>query len=327
VNLPLLKAELLYARSKKHLTAQQRLVSSVDLLGRLGTSVPGLANWFLNLSSVRHITGRMLGLTDRRELLPFTRERFDKWFAQHAVPEKPFRGTVILWDDTFVRYHEPHIGRAAVAVLEAAGFGVTLLKQRKCCGRPAFSVGNLNEAEKLGRHNLSLLAAENGSAPIIFLEPPCYSMFVEDYRDLRLAGAADIASRCFLFEDFIGQLLEREPAALKFKTQKERVVIHAHCHAKALTDPKNMERLAARLPGRVAELLDTGCCGMAGSFGMLESKYELSVKVAQPLIEKISRQPYGTSVVVSGSSCRHQVQHLANVKTRHMAEVIADALV
>jgi FAD/FMN-containing dehydrogenase/Fe-S oxidoreductase len=326
VNLPLLKAELIHARTRKRLTAQQRLISSVDLLGRIGTSVPGLANWFLNLRSIRHFTGKMFKLTDQREILAYTRERFDKWFARHANPLKPHRGKVILWDDTFVRYHEPHIGKAAVTVLEAAGFDVTLAKNRKCCGRPAFSAGNLDEAQKLGRHNLALLASSNHGTPIIFLEPSCYSMFKEDYRDLRLAGAADIAARCFLFEDFIGELLARAPEALSFNPQRERVVIHAHCHAKALTDPKSMERLAAHLPGREAELLDTGCCGMAGAFGMMESKYELSVKVAEPLIDKITHQPYGTTVVVSGSSCRHQVQHLANVRTRHMAEVIAEAL-
>ena len=327
VNLPLLKAELLHARTKKEgLTTQQRVISSVDLLGRIGTSMPGLANWFLNLKSVRHITGRMLELTDQRDLMEFAHERFDKWFAKRRSSAPPRLGNVMLWDDTFVRYHEPQIGQAAVAVLEAAGFGVMLPKQRKCCGRPAFSAGNLDEAEKLGRHNLALLAAAAENIPIIFLEPSCYSMFAEDYRELNLPGAAEIAARCFLFEDFIGKLLEHKPDALKFEPLQQRVVIHAHCHAKALTDAAGMQRLAAHLPGRSAELLDTGCCGMAGAFGMMESKYELSVKIAAPLIEKIRQQPYGTTVVVSGTSCRHQVQHLANVRTRHMAEVIAEAL-
>jgi Fe-S oxidoreductase len=99
-----------------------------------------------------------------------------------------------------------------------------------------------------------------------------------------------------------------------------------HCHAKALAEPAAMQRLAAHLPGRTAVLLDTGCCGMAGAFGMMESKYDLSVKIAEPMIEQIKRQPYGTTTVVSGTSCRHQVQHLATVRTRHMAEVIAEAL-
>ncbi len=169
---------------------------------------------------------------------------------------------MILWDDTFTRYHEPNIGIAAVKVLEAAGFYVTLPQKRKCCGRPAFSVGNLDEAEKLGAHNLALLA--NDDAPIIFLEPSCYSMFAEDYRELNLPGAAEIAARCILFEDFIENLLKQEPDALKFDHEPGRVAIHAHCHAKALTDTQNALHLAARLPNRTVTMLDTGCCGMAG---------------------------------------------------------------
>jgi Fe-S oxidoreductase len=87
-----------------------------------------------------------------------------------------------------------------------------------------------------------------------------------------------------------------------------------------------MRQLAEHLPNRTVTMLDTGCCGMAGAFGMLESKYELSLKVAEPLIEKIKHQPYGTIVVASGTSCRHQIQHLANNRTQHMACVLADAL-
>ncbi len=327
VNLPLLKAELLYARTKRrHKSKFQRLVSSLDLAGRVGCAVPGIANLFLQSRSLRHLMGKFFGLTDQRSLPAFAHERFDRWFAKHRSESQPNRGSVILWDDTFVRYHEPHIGQAAVAVLEAAGFAVTLLAKRKCCGRPAFSVGNLDEAGKLGEHNLALLAATAGTAPIIFLEPSCYSMFAEDYRELNLPGATEIAARSFLFEDFIGQLLDREPDALKFKPREERLAIHVHCHAKALTDPAAIQRLAARLPGRSATLLHTGCCGMAGSFGMMESKYDLSVKIAEPLLAQLKQQPYGTTTILSGTSCRQQVQHLATVRTRHMAEVIADAL-
>jgi len=327
VNLPLLKAELLHAKTKRDgLTARQRLITSVDLLGRIGTLMPWLMNSIFNSHSVRHVFGKLFGITSERPTPAFARQRFDRWFAKHHSTNHPRRGSVILWDDTFVRYHEPHIGIAAVAVLEAAGFAVSLPKQRKCCGRPAFSIGNLDEAEKLGRHNLALLVAEGGNAPIIFLEPSCYSMFAEDYRELKLPDAEQIAARCFLFEDFIGQLLDREPRALKFHRESENLVIHAHCHAKSLLDPALMQRLAARLPGRNATLLNTGCCGMAGAFGMMESKYELSLKIAEPLVEQLKHQPFGTTAIVSGTSCRHQVEHLVTIRTKHMAEVIADAL-
>ncbi len=328
VNVPLLKAELQQARilTQKRLTAQQRLISSVDLLGRIGCAVPGLARLLLGSCSVRHVAGKMFGLADRRTLPPFARQRFDRWFARHQCAAPAYRGPVMLWDDTFVRYHEPQIGKAAVAVLEAAGFEVVLPAKRKCCGRPAFSAGNLTEAEKLGRHNLALLAATAGDAPIIFLEPSCYSMFVQHYRELKLPDAERIAGQCVLFEKFIADLLDREPAALPFNQQAERMVIHAHCHVKSLMPVDFMQQLAARLPGREATLLDSGCCGMAGAFGMMEAKYDLSVKVAEPLLQLVKQQPFGTTVVVSGSSCRHQVRDLALVRTCHMAEAIANAL-
>jgi len=327
VNMALLKAELLHARIKQHgMKWRERLFSSVDFLGRLGCASPRVANFFLNSHSLRHIFGRVFGLTGERELPHFATTRFDRWFAKHESSTTGERGNVILWDDTFTRYHEPQIGIAAVAVLEAAGFHVMMLKQRKCCGRPAFSQGNLDEAAKLGRHNLALLSMGGDDAPIIFLEPSCYSMFIEDYRELNLPDVERVAPRSFLFEEFLENLLAREPDALKFDHEPGRLAIHVHCHAKSLANVGYMQRLAERLPQRTVELLDTGCCGMAGAFGMMESKYELSVKVAEPLVEKINAQPFGTVAVASGTSCRHQIQHLTQVWTRHMAEVMADAL-
>ena len=162
--------------------------------------------------------------------------------------------------------------------------------------------------------------------PSCSLEPSCYSMFAEDYRELKLQGAERVAKRCYLFEQFLEELLSHEPEALKFKVKAANIVIHAHCHAKALANPGYLRRLAERMPERNVTLLDTGCCGMAGAFGMLESKYELSLKVAEPLAQKVRGQPFGTVVVASGTSCRHQIEHLAPVRARHLAEVLAEAL-
>jgi Fe-S oxidoreductase len=281
---------------------------------------------------------KAFGLTDKRPLPHYTKQRFDRWFHKHEVGtprcgvrstqrDVPAnRGEIILWDDTFVRYHEPHIGIAAVKVLEAFGFDVSLVQGRKCCGRPAFSQGNLEAAREMGRHNLNLLRGSNTETPILFLEPSCYSMFVEDYRELKLPETGAIARRCHLFEQFVEELLEREPDALHFNDQPGHVAIHAHCHAKSLVKTSFMARLAARLPGRTAELLDTGCCGMAGAFGALESKYELSVQVAAPLVQQVNGQPAGSVIVASGTSCRHQLEHLTVSHPKHMAELLADAI-
>ena len=347
VNLALLKAELTYARHRRDgLPLRERILSHVDLLGRLGCATPALANAMLEFRPLRAFMEKTLGLSAKRSLPHYARERFDKWFAQHmegAAPSAPRRkggdgaplsrkrGPVILWDDTFVRYHEPHIGIAAVKVLEALGFKITLPEKRRCCGRPAFSQGNLDAAAKDGEHNIELLGKTAASTPILFLEPSCYSMFVEDYRELNIARAKQIATRCFLFENFIENLLEHEPKALPFKNGLTNagsinVAIHAHCHAKSLTKTGFMPRLVERLPGRKATLLDTGCCGMAGAFGALESKYELSLKVAEPLVRKIESQPPGSEIVASGTSCRHQITDLTGAHPKHMAELIAEAI-
>jgi FAD/FMN-containing dehydrogenase/Fe-S oxidoreductase len=327
VNLALLKAELLHARHQRYgLSWRERLFSSVDLLGRLGCLTPRLANGLLQSGPLRRLAESIFDISAQRPLPRYARQRFDHWFARR--PERPpgGRGRVFLWDDTFARYHEPRIAQAAVAVLEAAGYSVALVKGRKCCGRPAFSQGCLDKAAALGRHNLGLLANEGGSEPILFLEPSCYSMFAEDYLELKLPGAAEVKARCFLFEEFVDDLLAREPGAIAFNTASEKMAIHAHCHAKSLLNTGFMKRVIERMPGRSAVLLETGCCGMAGAFGALADKYELSVKIAQPLLAQIQTFPIGTIVVASGTSCRHQLEHLGNTPPRHIAEVLAAGL-
>jgi FAD/FMN-containing dehydrogenase/Fe-S oxidoreductase len=335
VNLALLKAEMLYARHKRDgLPVRERFFSNVDLLGRIGCAMPWLANPTLDLVPVRAFMEKTLGISAKRSLPHYTRERFDRWFATNARnPANHPRGKVILWDDTFVRYHEPNIGIAAVKVLGALGFEVELLQGRKCCGRPAFSQGNLDAATEVGCHNVDLLTSQllntstsqQSAPPIIFLEPSCWSMFVEDYRELKIENAERIAARCFLFEKFVDDLLEREPYALPFKHRETNVAIHAHCHARSLTKPEFMTRLAERLPGHKATLLDTGCCGMAGAFGALAEKYDLSRQVAADLVRKIDNQQ-ADIVVASGTSCRHQIVDLSSVWPKHMAELLADAL-
>ncbi len=337
VNLSLLKAEMLHARwHRDGLPLRERILSNADLLGKLGCLAPGLLNRFLDSKLVRLAMQKTIGISRQRSLPKYASERFDKWFSRHRrASAKAFhrnalqtnRGKVILWDDTFVRYHEPHIGIAAVKMLEALGFEVGLIKDRRCCGRPAFSQGNLKYAARLAKYNIDMLSSgQYSNAPILFLEPSCWSMFVEDYRELKIEKIDNIAARSFLFEKFVDELLDREPQAVRFKEQTKNVLIHPHCHAKSISSPAFMGRLAERLPGTKATVLDTACCGMAGAFGALGEKYNLSVQVAQRLVNQIHNPPPGTQVVASGTSCRHQINDLTSARPKHMAELLAEAL-
>ncbi|HEY2679945.1 MAG TPA: FAD-linked oxidase C-terminal domain-containing protein [Candidatus Udaeobacter sp.] len=359
VNLALLKAQMLHARWRRDgLPLRERILSNVDLLGKLGCLMPRLTNRLVGFKAARIAMEKTIGISARRSLPHYATERFDKWFSRRvdATPRRVFekqsgeapllqkkRGEVILWDDTFVRYHEPHVGIAAVKVLEALGFEVSLVKNRRCCGRPAFSQGNIDAAAKLAKHNIALLNASTSHAspltshesapPILFLEPSCWSMFVEDYRELKIENAENIARRCFLFEKFLADLLAKEPAALRFKARTANVLIHPHCHAKSILNPAFMATLAERLPGRKAIVLDTACCGMAGAFGALAEKYDLSLQVAQRLLEQIDNQSRtlsgsaaNTEIVASGTSCRHQITDLTNLRPKHIAQLLAEAL-
>jgi Fe-S oxidoreductase len=327
VNLPLLKAEWLHARHTRFgAPLKARVFGGVDALGRLGTFFPHLANKAIQSPWLRRTMQSVLGISTERTLPPYARERFDHWFhKRREIRRVTGRGRVLLWDDTFVRYYEPNIGQAAVALLEEAGYDVALVSGRKCCGRPAFSQGLLHKAADLGRHNLGLLR-QTPDVPVLFLEPSCYSMFMEEYIELGLPGAAEVRARCFMLDQFIDNLLLKTPGAIRFQSRARTVAIHAHCHTKALGNPAYLKRVLERIPGCEAVMLNTGCCGMAGAFGMMQSNVALSKKIASTLLDQIAAQPPGTLLAINGASCRHQVADLSTETPRHTVEILAAAL-
>jgi Fe-S oxidoreductase len=212
-----------------------------------------------------------------------------------------------------------------VAVLEALGYEVDLVRGRVCCGRPAASRGLLAEVRRLGEYNLELL--KNGTEPIVFLEPSCHSIFIDEYRQLGLSGAEQVAARCVLVEDLVVDSLEDSGSAqFSWSRQPTTIAVHGHCHTKALADPETAARMFAAIPDLTPVALETGCCGMAGAFGMLASKRELSHQVAEPLVEAIRRLPRHPVVAASGTSCRHQIKALTGIDAVHPIEVVAAAL-
>ncbi len=199
-----------------------------------------------------------------------------------------------------------------------------IAKGRKCCGRPAASRGLLDVVRRSAEHNVRLLAGTDN--PVIFLEPSCWSMFRDEYLQLGIEGAEEVAKRAVLFEDFIYDLLDRDPDALALPTEIGEVAVHGHCHAKALSDAHRVIGLLERLPGVSPRWLETGCCGMAGAFGMLSDHRDLSRQVAEPLVQLIDSLPVGTKVVASGTSCRHQIGDLTAARPLHIAELLAECL-
>jgi FAD/FMN-containing dehydrogenase/Fe-S oxidoreductase len=327
VNLSLLKAELINERRLKlGSTPRDQLFSRVDQIARYATIFPRLTNLIMNTGIAKSVLESRFGITAKRQYPAYANQRFSSWFKRRNSKARKDRGAVLLWNDCFCNYNEPNIGQAAVKVLEQAGYRVVLPDGQACCGRSAFSNGNLDIAKAHGETNMALLSKKYLDFPILFLEPSCYSMFAEDYRELGIKRAESVADRSILFEEFLEGILIKDQRALQFTPAAEPIAIHGHCHAKALTDNHIQERLIRFVPQADPCTLESGCCGMAGSFGAMKEKYALSVKMGNQLMDQINAQPDNSKVVACGTSCRHQIQHVGKRKALHVAEYLAQHL-
>jgi Fe-S oxidoreductase len=269
---------------------------------------------------------KVAGIDRRRPLPPLAGETFTAWFGRHAAPAAAPRGEVVLFHDTFVTYNTPEIGRAAVELLEAGGYRVVLV-DRKCCGRPLISKGMLDVAREHAAFNVARLApyARRGVA-IVGLEPSCLLTLRDEYVDLlRTDDARAVAEHSALLEQFL--LRERERGlTLPFAGPGRKALLHGHCHQKAMVGTAPTVGVL-RWAGYEVSEVDSGCCGMAGSFGFEREHYDLSVSLGnRRLAPAVKAASADTEVVAPGISCRQQIAHLAGRRALHPAEALRRAL-
>jgi Fe-S oxidoreductase len=267
-----------------------------------------------------------------------------------------------LFPDTFTDDNDPQIGRAAVRVLEAAGYEVLLPRRALCCGRPLISKGLLDQARALAQQQLEWLApyAEAG-LPIVGLEPSCLLTFRDEYPDLLDdPRATALARQTFLFDEFLAGEIRAGRAALPFHDDRQpttdqesriedrgsriedqeptrnhgprtmdygQYLLHGHCHQKALVGTAAALELLRLIPGAEVREVDSGCCGMAGSFGYEAEHYMISQAIGErALLPAVRNVPPEAVVVAMGTSCRHQIADGTGRPALHLAEVLAEVL-
>ena len=308
------------------LPLRNRLFGRIARLNAAGARMPALANWVAGLWLSRLVLDKAAGIDRRRPLPPLAPETFTAWFAKHPTPAAAPRGEVVLFHDTFVTYNMPEIGRAAVRLLERGGYRVTLI-DRKCCGRPLISKGMLTEAQDHARWNVARLAPYAvRDVAIVGLEPSCLLTLRDETVDLvRSDEARAVARQSLLLEQFL--LRERSRGLdLRFDGRPRTALLHGHCHQKALVGTAPTVA-ALRWAGFQVTEVDSGCCGMAGSFGFEREHYDISVALGnRRLVPAVKAVAADTEVVAPGVSCRQQIEHLTGRRARHPAEVLADAL-
>ena len=317
------KAEFLaHHYEEKRRPLQHYAFGYMDRWAAMAARVPRLANLPLRMKPVDGALKWMLGVAKQRKLPSFAAKNFRDAFHAEEVAEM-HRDGVLLWPDTWNNYFNPQALHSAVHVLRAAGNSVAIPREHICCGRPLYDFGFLDEAREYLARILDRFEAEiRSGVPVVMLEPSCASVFRDELvnffpKDER----AILLSRQTLM---LGEWLQQRRSAWRPALHRgRRIVVHGHCHQKALLSMKDDMNLL-RATGADVELLDSGCCGMAGPFGFEAEKFEVSQTIAERVLLPAVRASKAEDILVSnGFSCREQITQNTSRKVFHLSEVLA----
>ena len=320
VDLPTLKAEFLshhYARRVRPRHAYA--FALIDKAARIGSKMPALANFLAGTKPFSSLLKRAIGMAPQRDVPRFAPVTFQRWFESRGGA----RGTgtkVILWPDTFTNHFHPEIGIAAVEALEDAGYRVELPAGHVCCGRPLYDYGMLTMARRYLHRVLDLLREDiRAGVPVIGLEPSCLAVFKDELVNMlpHDEDAQRLCSQSFHFAEFLDKEGYEPPPFAR------EALLHGHCHHKA-TGGIGGEQMLLEAMGMEVKAPDSGCCGMAGSFGFEAGHYDISMACGERvLLPEVRKASPDALIVADGFSCRTQIEQ-GNTARRglHVAQVL-----
>ncbi|WP_410660072.1 FAD-binding and (Fe-S)-binding domain-containing protein [Amycolatopsis sp. lyj-112] len=331
VDMASLKAETLHQHHEQHgIPFRSRIFGSIRFLNKLGSATAPLSNVPGRVGLVRALMERVVGIKAERPMPRFVRDNLVRWNRKRSTPAGT-AGTLNWLADSFTTYTEPQIGKAAIELLETAGWSVNLAGGG-CCGRSSLSKGLLDDAKRKATGLVTSLArdTEPGS-PIVGCEPSCVFTLRDETVALLpdLPEALQVKERVRQVEELLVEAIDDGRLRLPERSwlSGRRVVFHGHCHQKAEVGTAATMALLRRIPGLEVAEIDSGCCGMAGSFGFEAEHYETSMAVGRDrLFPAIEKEPAETLVAATGVSCRQQIFHGVGRTAWHPLELVREAL-
>lgn len=329
VDMAKMKSEFLYQYHQKHgFSFRSRLFGHIAAMNRISMPVASMVNYISSSWLGKRIL-KWCGIASQRELPQLSKESFSSWFKQQPKPALPKK--IVLFNDTYTEYNHPEIGKAAFKVLSHLGYEIILVSHI-CCGRPLISKGFLEQAKNNALKLVNeLMPYVHSGLSVICLEPSCLSALNDDYKGLIGSKDAElftdlklISDSCISFDDFLNRLLLSNELALSFKQNSTDILVHGHCHQKALKGMQSTLDVLRAIPGFIVKEIDSGCCGLAGSFGYECEHYDISMKIGNlHLLPSVRMAQKDTVIVANGTSCRSQIHHGTARRAEHLAEVIA----
>jgi Fe-S oxidoreductase len=297
----------------------------IHIWSRLGSIMPGVVNYFTHAPVFRTFAKWMVGMQPERHAPPMAKQSFKDWFRQRP-PVNAYHPPVLLWADTFNNYYHPDVAKAAVEVLEDAGFQVRVPMKDVCCGRPLYDYGFLGMAQSWLRQILNTLYREiRAGTPLVVLEPSCCAVFRDELTNLfpNDEDAKKLHQQTFVLSEFLNKMAPDYPP----NRLPRKAIVHEHCHQRAVIGFKDEEAIFKRM-GLDYEIPEPGCCGMAGAFGFERGEhYEVSVKCGERhLLPAVRHSPSDTLIVADGFSCHEQISQLSDRRPLHLAQVLQMAI-
>ncbi|MEL6922419.1 MAG: FAD-linked oxidase C-terminal domain-containing protein [Bacteroidota bacterium] len=334
VDMARLKSEVLQMHYDQHgVILRDRLIGESPMLARrMSGWKAGLVNGMAATRLARKTLQSVAAFDERRTLPAFAKETFVQWYRKHFQQGAATNGPVVLFVDTYLNYHEPSIGKAACRLLTQLGYEV-LLADVGCCQRPRISHGFLRKAKQEGANTLrGLKPFLDKGLPVVVCEPSCASALADDLPDLidDESFARQLKENVQPLELYLAKAVKegaiKAPEYSKVP-EDASVLLHGHCHQKALFGTAALKTIFSFLTGVKVEEIPSGCCGMAGSFGYEKEHYDISKKIGEQVLFPAIRMAEGhTPIIANGFSCRHQIADFTDRRAKHWVEVACELL-
>ena len=332
VDVAKLKMEFMHQYYKENgVPLRSRLVGNFATLSKVASYVPWAYNFVYDTPILRKIANTVVGFHPDRTMPHLANKTFKNWFKSHEGTKAPSK--VYLFVDEFTNYNDVEIGIKAVKLLNRLGYEV-IVPNHVESGRPQLSKGLLDDAKKLANQNVSMLKdLISSETPLLGIEPSAILTFRDEYPDLvdenLLKDAQKLSENVFMIEEFLAREIEAKRVLKSAFTQEKKLIkLHGHCQQKALTNIVNAKKTLSLPENYEVQLIPSGCCGMAGSFGYEKEHFELSNQIGElVLFPTIRQQAEDVIIAASGTSCRHQIHDGTGRTAKHAVEILFEALI
>lgn len=313
--------------SKKKPKVRDFILANTDLVGSFATPFAPIVNATLGLNPVKSVLDSVFKIDHRRTFPKYSLGTFEGWYKKHADEQKVFPKQVSFFHGCYANYNNPQLGKDLVKVFNSLGIGVQLLKKEKCCGVALISNGFIDQAKKQARTNIASIRESilEKNIPVVATSSTCTFTIRDEYPHLLGIDTKDVREHVELATRYIYRLLSTSDTTLKLRDKRIKVAYHTPCHMEKLGWSYYSIELLKLIPNIELKVLDSQCCGIAGTYGFKKENYKTSQDIGESLFNQIEAEDYDY-IVTDCETCKWQIEMSTTKRCEHPISILAEAL-